>query len=65
MDKNEYILIGEKLPDDGEKVLAQFTGIYLDRKVTYWIDKGGNSHFGAIDELDGKGSQPATHWRKL
>jgi len=62
---SEYISVEECLPIDGQKVVAKFEGVYEGRRVTFWFDTGGGSHFGAIDELDGKGSQPATHWMPL
>jgi len=52
----------EGILQDGDLVLTRYEGVYGWRLVTYWIDAGGISHFGMPDEIDGKGSQPATHY---
>lgn len=62
---DRYISVMEKLPQNGWEVLAKFDGIYFDREVTFSYDIGGNYHFGNINEADGRGSQPATHWKKI
>jgi Protein of unknown function (DUF551) len=48
--------VSEKLPENGQLVIAMYKGVYEPRIVPYWFD-GVNSHFGRVDE-----SQPATHW---
>lgn len=55
---------GNDLPQPGQVVEARYEGVYDRRIVTYWFD-GRNRHFGLPNEPDGKGSQPATHWRPL
>ena len=62
---NDYISIEDKMPRTGQKVLAKFEGVYTDRLVTFWRDYDMGTHFGRIDEADGKGSQPATHWKEI
>lgn len=49
----------------GAIVLAKYEGVYTARQVTFWRDGAGNPHFGLPTELDGRGSQPATHWRPI
>ena len=49
-------------PKPDSVVVARWPGVY-QRTVTVWRDAGGNLHFGTPDEPDGKGSQPATHYR--
>lgn len=60
---SEYISVNKILPKNGQKVFAKFEGVYKDRKVVFWRDSRLIAQFGRIDEPDGKGSQPATHWR--
>ena len=55
---------GERQPRVGQVVLASYPGVYTHRRVTYWVDGGGNGHFGLPNEPDGKGSQPAKFWRE-
>lgn len=57
--------VKHKLPDKGQRVIAIYKGVYRHRIVTFWIDAGNAWHFGTPEELDGKGSQPATHWHEL
>ena len=57
-----WISCEDSMPRTGEKVVAKYDGVYSDRLVTFWEDYNLNPHFGRIDEDDGKGSQPATHW---
>lgn len=64
-EETNWIPVNRGYPLKGHKVEAKYEGVYDSRIVTYWEDMGGNSHFGAINEADGKGSQPATHWRYL
>jgi hypothetical protein len=52
----------DRLPDHHQRVIARYDGVYTDRLVTFWNGERGSYHFGRIDEPDGKGSQPATHW---
>ena len=59
-----YISVNEKLPKTGQKVIAKYEGVYSDRPVVFWRDYNMGTHFGRIDEPDGKGSQPATHWKE-
>lgn len=59
-----WISVEDRLPKDGDTVDAKYDGVYAIRScITFWNDFGGRKHFGHIDEHDGKGSQPATHWR--
>ena len=57
----------KELPDDGypdkdEWVLTAYAGVYPPRYVKHWI-AGTTHHFGGPQaDLDGKGSQPITHW---
>lgn len=60
--KTEWISVWEAMPKPHSKVICKYHGVYDRREVTYWED-GVNTHFGLINEPDGKGSQPATHWR--
>lgn len=48
-----------KLPEQNQRVLAKYEGVYGPRVVTFWFD-GTNTHFG-----DPPMSQPATHWHLL
>jgi len=52
-------------PMESQRVIAIYKGVYHHRIVTFWIDDGGNAHYGFPTEPDGKGSQPATHWHPL
>lgn len=60
-----YISVNDELPRQGQKILAKYEGVYTDRVVYFWRDWELTNHFGRIDEQDGKGSQPATHWKPL
>ena len=60
-----WISVKDDLPEDLEIVLASYPPIYTYRVVTFWVDGGGNPHFGSFDEPDGKGSQPAKCWARL
>lgn len=63
----DWIDVNDKMPDDDTRVDAIYKGVYegatARRNILYWEDEGGNPHFGGFSEIDGKGSQPATHWR--
>ena len=63
----DWISIKDKKPENYTRVDAMYEGVYegarIRRNILYWED-GVNSHFGWFSEVDGKGSQPATHWRK-
>ena len=49
-------------PERDEWVLATYKGLYPPRYVRYWVS-GMNHHFGGQNaDIDGKGSQPITHW---
>lgn len=65
MKKSPWISVKEKLPRNGQRVIAIYSGVYIHRLVNFWKDCGDNPHFGYPDESDGKGSQPATHWMPL
>ena len=56
----EWVSVDERLPENGQMVLACYVGVYNWRLVVYY-----NNHFGAPGEPDSKGSQPATHWMEL
>ena len=58
----EWNSVETSLPRDGQKVFARYEGVYDMRPVTFWRDTS-NGHFGLPTEPDGRGSQPATHWR--
>ena len=60
-----FYRVSDKLPKDGQRVIAKYAGVYNARIVTFWKDGGGNNHFGLLNEIDGKGSQPATHWMNI
>jgi hypothetical protein len=62
--KREWIKVIDNLPSSGQPVEARYVGVYDYREVAFWFDGGGNPHFGLPNEPDGKGSQPATHWRR-
>ena len=64
-ERNSWISVKERLPKDGQRVISSYAGVYDYRIVTFWKDGGDNAHFGTHNDLDGKGSQPATHWMAL
>ena len=64
MSSDRWISVGDSLPIVGQLVYAKSEGVYTDRIVTFWR-RAKWPHFGRLDEHDGKGSQPATHWRPL
>jgi hypothetical protein len=55
----------KRLPMSGDTVIARYEGVYDSRIVVFWMDRDEFPHFGLPDEADGRGSQPATHWRLL
>ena len=60
----DWIDVNDALPTDDTRVDCKYEGVYaLRENVLFWRDTG-NAHFGGFLEPDGKGSQPATHWRK-
>ena len=64
-ERSNWISVRERLPKDGQRVISSYAGVYDYRIVTFWKDGGDNAHFGTSGDLDGKGSQPATHWMPL
>ena len=60
-----WIRVKDRLPNDGQKVVSAYQGVYDYRIVTFSKSSGGPPHFGGPMEMDGKGSQPATHWMPL
>lgn len=62
---HDWIPVKERLPQDGQTVMAHYKGVYDYRLVYFWLDGGNQPHFGGVDEPDGRGSQPATHWMEL
>jgi len=62
---SDYISVKDRLPDDDTRVIAKYDGVYSGRGVLFWLDECGNPHFGGFAEIDGRGSQPATHWKPL
>lgn len=62
-EKSEWVSVDDAIPKEGLMVICKYSGVYTDRRVTFWKDAGGNPHFGLPSEIDGKGSQPATHWK--
>lgn len=67
----EYLLengwrdAADQFPQDGERVVTCYLGVYENRECTFWRDAGGNPHFGLPNEADGKGSQPARLWKPI
>lgn len=62
---SQWVSVDDHLPDNGDIVDAKYEGVYECREsIVFWVDPGGGHHFGVHCEKDGKGSQPATHWRK-
>ncbi|MCF6327570.1 MAG: hypothetical protein L3J21_09810 [Devosiaceae bacterium] len=60
---NDWIDVNYQLPKDGDIVDCKFEEVYpMRRNIRFWKD-GVNINFGLLDEHDGKGSRPATHWR--
>ena len=55
--KTEWISVKQRLPRQGQSVIAKYEGVYGPRIVKFWKD-GVNTHFGSPPE-----SQPATHWK--
>jgi hypothetical protein len=71
-DENDpWISVEDVLPHDNTRVITRYQGVYDNRGVyrnkgvLFWLDEGGNAHFGGFAEIDGRGSQPATHWMHL
>lgn len=60
----DWISVKDQLPEHGQLVLCKYEGVYDSRRVTFWRDAV-NNHFGLPSEVDGKGSQPATHWKAV
>ena len=60
-----WIPVSEMLPQDGQKVICRYDGVYEARLCGFWTDGKNYPHFGYPGETDGKGSQPATHWMPL
>ena len=60
----KFIPTTKRLPDNMQRVIAHYQGVYDYRVVTFWQDQV-NDHFGLPNERDGRGSQPATHWCAL
>lgn len=61
--KDDWIRVRDRLPKDDTRVDCRYIGVYeLRKNILFWKD-GVNNHFGGFAEIDGKGSQPATHWR--
>lgn len=65
MSSSKYFSVDERLPRTGDTVIAKYEGVYTNRKVVFWRDYDMGTHFGRIDEPDGRGSQPATHWKPV
>jgi hypothetical protein len=52
-------------PERDEWVLAIYEGVYPPRYVRYWVS-GETHHFGGPSaDMDGRGSQPITHWMRV
>lgn len=64
-DQQRWIPCTERLPEDGQRVICIYKGVYTERIVTFWEDIAGNPHFGTPSEPDKRGSQPATDWMPL
>jgi hypothetical protein len=54
-DRQEWVSVDDRLPEEGQKVISRYTGVYDYDVVTFWRDTA-NIHFG---------HQPATHWKPL
>lgn len=63
--RSGWIRVEDRLPRQYQEVLASYKGVYDYRIVIFWKEKDGTPHFGAPHSLDGRGSQPATHWCPL
>jgi Protein of unknown function (DUF551) len=60
----DWIRVIDRLPDDDTRINARYLGVYdLRENILFWLDVDGTGHFGGFSEIDGKGSQPATHWQ--
>jgi hypothetical protein len=57
--KIKWISVKKRLPKEGQRVLAKYTGVYGTRCVLFWRDSGG-VHFG-----EPPFSYPASHWMPL
>jgi len=55
--EREWIPVSERLPGDGQNVVARYEGVYEHRAVTFWMSHG--------EPRFGQPSQPATHWHAL
>lgn len=60
-----WISVKDRLPENGQRVLARYEGVYDHRVVEFWYNDPEHYHFGSPHEPDGRGSQPATHWYPL
>lgn len=60
-----WISVKDRLPENGQRVLARYDGVYDYRIVEFWYNRPEDHHFGSPNEPDRKGSQPATHWHPL
>lgn len=63
--QSPWIKVSERLPESQTIVIALYVGVYSPRICLFWLDGGKHPHFGAINEPDGRGSQPATHWMSI
>lgn len=65
--ETQWTSVKDKLPHHFQRVICKYEGVYDDRIVTFWNERDSNTghHFGLHTERDGRGSQPATHWRPL
>lgn len=61
--KEKWVSVNDRLPPDNTRIDCKYEGVYeLRENILFWYDQE-NHHFGGFLEIDGKGSQPATHWR--
>lgn len=60
-----WVSVKDMLPENGQRVVAHYAGVYNHRVVEFWYNDPEHYHFGSPHEPDGRGSQPATHWHPL
>jgi hypothetical protein len=59
MSKTNWISVKDRLPKNGQRVLAKYVGVYGPAVVTFWRGRDKFPHFGMPH------SHPATHWCPL
>lgn len=61
--EEQWVKVEDKKPHNGQRIVTKYDGVYTDRVCHFWRGSAGDEHFGYHNEADGRGSQPATHWR--